>query len=154
MYQLAHDDKIKVLTSIEIKGKLTDIWDVLMDLDHWDKWTEHIAIVEGKFGKDEWIKVLFNTPDGKVYFDRQLVIFEYGRVFCWEGESMFPGLKDHHVFYLEERDEDKVCLVHADGFHGKVRPQEVEDMEKQMKILYEIINEDLKNYIENNENHH
>ena len=148
MYQLDEDDKIKILTSIEIKGRVSDIWEVLTDVGHWDKWSEHIAVVAGKFEKDESIKVRFNTPEGKVHFDRKLVIFEPQRVFCWEGESMFPGLKDHHIFYLEEKDGGKVRFVQADGFHGTERSHEAILVEEQLKGLYDVINAELKDYME------
>jgi len=149
MYSLKDDTKIQVSTSLIIDALPEKVWSVLSDIENWEKWTQFVASFEGDFRKDGQIKVVFNTPDGQVPFDRTLVIFEENRVFCWEGDAMWPGAKDHHVFHLEAIENGKTLFTHGDGFHGIERTEQVTEAEKQMEGLYALMNQELKNYVEN-----
>ncbi len=148
MYNIKEDKKINISTSIEINATPEKVWSVLADIDNWSKWTQFIASFEGDFQKDGQIKVVFNTPDGQVPFNRTLVIFEENRIFCWEGKALMPGSKDHHLFYLEAINDGKTKLTQADGFHGIERTPEIAEMEKQMEGLYALMNKELKAYVE------
>lgn len=149
MYSLKDDTKIQVSTSVIIDASPEKVWSVLADIENWKKWTSFVASFVGDFSKGGRIKVVFNTPDGQVPFDRTLVIFEENRVFCWEGDAMWPGAKDHHVFHLEAIENEKTLFTHADGFHGIKRTEQMTEAEKQMEGLYILMNQDLKNYVGN-----
>lgn len=148
MYNIKEDSKIGVATSIVIDAAPEKVWSVLADIENWSKWTQFVASFEGEFKKDGQIKVVFNTPDGQVPFDRTLVIFEENKVFCWEGDAMMPGSKDHHLFYLEATAGGRTELTQADGFHGIQRTPEIAEAEKQMEGLYALMNQELKKYVE------
>lgn len=150
MYSLKNDSKIQVSTSVVIDASPEKVWSVLADIENWRNWTQFVASFEGDFRKEGQIKVIFNTPDGQVPFDRTLVIFEENKVFCWEGDAMWPGSKDHHVFHLEEIENGKTHFTQADGFHGIERTELVAEVEKQMEGLYALMNQELKNYVEKN----
>ncbi len=149
MYVLKDDNKIQVSTSLIIDASPENIWSVLSDIENWKNWTQFIASFTGDFIKGGRIKVVFNTPQGQVPFDRTLVIFEENKVFCWEGNAMWPGAKDHHVLHLEAIENGKTLFTHADGFHGIERTEQVTEAEKQMEGLYTLMNLELKNYVEN-----
>ena len=150
MYNIKEDDKIKVSATTVIKAKPAVVWNVLSDIENWPKWTQFIASFTGEFKRDGQIKVVFNTPEGQVPFDRTLVIFEENKVFCWEGEAMIPGSKDHHLFHLEEDEAGNTILTQSDGFHHVERTEQVILVEEQMQGLYNLMNQELKAFIENN----
>lgn len=148
MYNLNEDIKIHVASSIAINATPEEVWKVLSDLENWKNWTRFVVSFEGDFNKDGNVKVVFNTPQGEVPFDRRLVIFEENKVFCWEGEAMWPDTVDHHVFHLEATKDGKTILTQADGFQGIERTEEVIAVEEQMKGLYALMNQELKQFVE------
>jgi len=150
MYSIENDSKIQILTSVVINVPPAKVWNVLSEIRSWKNWTQFIASFEGDFKKDGQIKVVFNTPEGQVPFERTLVIFEENKALVWEGEALWPGSKDHHVFYLEEIDKEKTLFTQADGFHGIERTEQMAEAEKQMEGLYMLMNEEFKKYVENN----
>lgn len=150
MYSLKDDTKIHVSTSVVIDAAPEKVWSILSDIKNWKNWTQFVASFKGDFKKDGQIKMAFNTPDGLVSFDRTLVIFEENKVFCWEGDAMWPSSKDHHVFHVEAYEDGKTLFTQADGFHGIERTELVAEAEKQMEGLYALMNQELKNYVENN----
>lgn len=148
MYDINKDNKIKISSSIIINATPEKVWSILKNINDWSEWTRFVASFEGDFRKNGNIKVVFNTPEGLVPFNRKLVIFEENKVFCWEGDAMMPGSKDHHVFHLAETADGKTELTQADGFHGITRTPEIEAAEKQMEGLYALMNQELKTFVE------
>ncbi len=148
MYHIKDDKDVRFSVSTTINANPKEVWEVLVDNKNWYKWTNLISKFEGDFSPNAEIKVTFNTPNGATTFDRTLFLFEENRVFAWEGEAIVPGSKDHHVFFLEEDENGNTIFTQGDGFYNVERTEEIIAFEGQLKQAYEIMNVDLKKYVE------
>ena len=143
------DDRIHISTDIVINAKKEDVWLVLSDLAKWPSWNSLIVSFAGNFSKNASLTLEFADPDnGAISFNRTMFLFEEGKSFGWTGEA-FAGLKDHHIFTIEELPDRRTRFTQADGLYGAEVPG-VDEIEQQMLAGYKLFNQELKTFVESN----
>ena len=139
-------DKIKFQSSIIINASSKNVWNAIKDHKNWNQWTNIVHSGNGEIKTDSDITISFNSPDGVLTFERKIITYEEGKQFGWSGEA-FQGLKDYHHFTVETLENGQTKFTQADGFWG-AKVEGIEVMEEQTKQAYELMNADLKKYIE------
>lgn len=140
-------ENIHISTDVIINAPRQIVWQVLSDLEKWPEWTSLMLSAKGTFKKGSQLILEFVSPDGgSIVFERSMFLFEEGKVFGWTGDA-FAGLKDFHVFELEDAGNGRTRLIQSDGLHGADIPG-VEEIEKQMLEGYKVFNQELKQLVE------
>ena len=140
------ENKIKIRSSIVINAHSDQVWEVIKDHKNWNQWTAIAHSGTGNIAPDSTITVSFNTADGVVSFERQVITYEDGKVFGWSGDA-FRGLKDYHHFVVETLEDGQTRFTQTDGFWG-AEFDGLEILEEETKQGYDMMNDHLKKYIE------
>lgn len=140
-------ENIHISTDIIINAPIEKVWEVISDLENWNKWTTLVLSAQGAILKDAAITIEFANPEGGgMTFQRTVFHFENGKTFGWTGDA-FAGLKDFHIYELEVLEDGTTKFIQSDGLHGAEVPG-VEVIEQQMLEGYKVFNQQLKGYIE------
>lgn len=140
-------ENIHISTDIIINAPVEKVWEVISDLENWNKWTILVLSAQGVIAKDASIIIEFANPEGGgITFQRTIFHFEKGKAFGWTGDA-FAGLKDFHVYELEALADGTTKFIQSDGLHGADVPG-IETIEQQMMEGYKIFNQQLKDFVE------
>lgn len=140
-------ENIHFSTDIIINAPIEKVWEVIADLEQWSKWTFLVLSAQGEITQDAAITVEFAKPEGGgMTFQRTIFHFENGKSFGWTGNA-FAGLKDYHIYELEELANGITKFTQSDGLHG-AEVAGIEVMEQQMLEGYKLFNQHLKDFVE------
>jgi hypothetical protein len=142
-------ENIHILTYIIIYAPIEKVWEVISDLENWNKWTKLVLSAQGTISQDAPITIEFANPEGGgMTFQRTIFHFDNGKAFGWTGDA-FAGLKDYHIYELVELPDRTTKFIQSDGLHG-AEVSGVEVLEQQILEGYKIFNQQLKNFVESN----
>lgn len=140
----------KVDTQIEINATRDQVWNVLTDFERMPEWSDSFQGIEGEFKEKGKATAIFKSPYGKkknMRFNHTLIEFEEGVSFGWS-DPFLMGMKDHHVYKLEELPNGNTLFIHTDRVKGGATFLLGGFMAKNMKSLYLKFNQDLKKRVE------
>jgi hypothetical protein len=139
-------------TEIEINGTIDQVWEVLTDFNSFPEWNPFIKKIEGELKVGAQLKVLIESPDGKVMtFKPTVKILEPITEFRWLGNLLIPGVFDgEHIFQLEQIDANKTNFVHRENFGGLLVPLFWKSVNSNTRREFEEMNKSFKERIETN----
>ncbi|MFY0686777.1 MAG: SRPBCC domain-containing protein [Cyclobacteriaceae bacterium] len=109
----------QIYTEIEIDATPEQVWDVLIDLQHWQDWNPFIVSSEGKAEEGRKIKNTMVNGDKRMVFKPKVLTVDKYKEFKWQGHLLIPGLFDGmHKFEIQQTAGGKVRVVQSEQFKG------------------------------------
>jgi hypothetical protein len=142
--------KTNIKSSIVINASPEQVWKVLTDFDKLKSWSSSFQGLQGNFEKDEDIEVTFKSPfGGQNKMKKKLFHFENGKSFGWTGIFLL-GMSDYHTHTVKALSDGRTEFTQTDGLQGGASFLLGKMLEKQMQKVYEVFNQELKSFVENN----
>jgi len=142
----------EIRTSITIEASPGDVWDVLMDFEHYNEWNPFILSIDGSPTVDAKIDVVLGI-EGKKPMNISPTVSECTMPsrFAWKGSVGVKGVFDgHHQFELVPIDEG-TRFVHYEEFSGALSPLVFRSIRKSTTRGFEEMNRALKDRLENDD---
>lgn len=134
---------------IDINASISEVWDILINFESWEKWNSFIPMVQGEFkvGKKMSIKVV--SPDMKEMFFKPKIyeIEQYKRI-SWGGSFLVFIYNGIHYFLLEYIDDNVTRFRQIEKFRGPIILL-MEKMITKTAVGYQNMNKEFKQYVEN-----
>ena len=139
----------KVETQIEINATPEQVWAVLTDFEKMPEWSSSFQGIKGDFKEGGKATSYFKKPVGKgnMEFEHTLIDFEEGVSFGWS-DPFAMGMKDHHVYRLEELPNGNTLFIQTDGVQGGATFLMGRLVAHNMKSMYNKFNKELKDRVE------
>lgn len=135
----------RVFTQIEINASSKDIWNVLVDTDHYSEWNPYHVKVQGKLKEGETLEVDIHKPNGnRINIHPQVIEVLPEKRLIWGGGilGLFIG---EHVFELQKTSNQSTLLIQRELFTGIAIPfAELDTIEEG----YQLMNKALKKKVE------
>jgi hypothetical protein len=109
---------------VRIEASPHEVWEVLVDLDSYEKWNPFFVEAAGKLEVGETI-VLTMAPVGKdpQSFAPKVLVIDRDKELVWRGRLGVPGLFDgRHTFTIQRVDETTVLFRQYEHFSGLLVP--------------------------------
>lgn len=107
-------------TEVEINAARSQIWQILIAKEHWKYWNTFLYDCDPNRpfiqGRDVVLSVLRSPGEEEVQF-RPLVTLVQPN-YCLKWLSTIPGLKNEHVFELQDVDINKTRFSYQQNFTG------------------------------------
>jgi hypothetical protein len=138
-------------TEIIINAPVNKVWDVLVDFQKYPEWNPFIKSFEGEIREGESFKVTIQPPGGKAMtFNPTCLKLAENQEFRWLGHLFFKGLFDgEHIFELSPFGSGQTKFVQRENFRGILVPFIWNQLEPKTKKGFEMMNEKLKELVEN-----
>jgi len=142
-------DKKHVFTEIEINASRDRVWSVLTDFDKMPEWSSSFQGIEGEFKEGGKAKSYFKAPIGEknMEFEHTIIEFEEEVSFGWS-DPLTMGMKDHHIYKLEELPNGNTRFIQIDGVEGGATHFLGKLVTNSMKSMYLKFNQELKERVE------
>lgn len=133
-------------TEITIDAPTDVVWDVLVDLEHYDEWNPFVVEATGRPEVGERLVNRLQPPGGKAMtFKPTVTQVDPGRTFEWLGRLGLPGVFDgRHRFELRPTSSGGTVLVHTEQFDGVLVRAMRSGLDTRTKAGFEAMNEALK----------
>lgn len=143
---------LKIKTEIVIKGSKEKVWEQLTNFKEYPTWNPFIQSIEGDLSKGSNLKVKIVPPNSKgMIFKPEIIELEENKRLCWLGTFLFKGLFDgEHQFELVDNLDGTTTFIQSEVFRGMLTPFFGEKFKLSTKIGFEMMNEKIKEIIENN----
>lgn len=138
----------KIHTEIEINAPREEVWQVLTDFEKMHEWSSSFQNLEGEFKQDGKATAFFKGPLGKtIKAEHSIIEFEEGVSFGWS-DPMAMGVRDYHIFRLEDLPDGKTKFIQSDHFtQGHSWFMQLM-MNNSMEKMYAKFNQELKDRVE------
>ena len=142
-------DKREVFTEIEINASREQVWSVLTDFEKMPQWSSSFQGIEGEFKEGGKAASYFKAPIGKknMKFEHTIIEFKEGVSFGWS-DPLTMGMKDHHLYKLEELPNGNTRFIQTDGVEGGATHFLGKLVVNNMKSMYLKFNQELKEQVE------
>jgi len=141
--------KTNIKANIIINARPEQVWKALTDFENLKNWSSSFYGLQGKFEKNRDVEIVFKTPLGKNKMKKKLFHFEEGQSFGWTGVFLL-GMSDYHMHTLKALSDGRTEFTQTDGLQGGASFLLGKMLEKQMQKGYEVFNQELKSFVENN----
>jgi len=141
---------MEIKTQILINAKPDKVWAALTDFQNHPTWNPFIKSITGEAKVGSQITVSIAPPDGKgMTFKPTVLAFEQNKEFRWLGKLLFKGLFDgEHNFELIDNGNGTTTFLHSERFKGLLVGLFKNQLNKNTKKGFELMNSSLKKYIE------
>lgn len=141
--------KKKVYTEIEINAPKEKVWNVLTDFEKMPEWSSSFQGMKGEFKEGGKATSYFKAPIGNknMEFEHTLIEFEDGVSFGWS-DPFTMGMKDHHIYRLEELPNGNTRFIQTDGVEGGATFLLGKLTANNMEKMYKKFNQELKDRVE------
>jgi hypothetical protein len=137
----------EIRSEIEINAPASEIWNVLVDFEHYQDWNPFIYKASGAAVPGRKIEIWVRTPSGKERKYSPIVTkVEDGLELRWLGKSFF--LEGEHTFSLLKVDQGSTKLVQTEVFKGLLAGFFGENTDRDIFEGFRRMNEALKGKIE------
>ncbi|MFY0607245.1 MAG: SRPBCC domain-containing protein [Cyclobacteriaceae bacterium] len=138
-----------ITTEIEIEGSLAEVWEVLVDLEKWERWNPFIIQCEGQPIQGSKIKNTMISGGKKMVFKPRVQVVQKQKEFTWVGHLYIPGLFDgRHRFLIKEVGPSRVLLTQDEQFSGLLSGIILRKIGEDTIASFEKMNEALKAEVE------
>ena len=136
----------EIKTEIDINAPIDKVWNILTDFKTYPNWNPFIVSLEGDVQIGSVFKVVLNPPESKpMTFKPRCLQMELNKEFVWLGKLFFTGIFDgKHIFELKENGPSKTKLVQREEFKGLLVPLLWNQLDKNTRKGFEMMNEKLK----------
>ena len=112
-------NKREVFTQIEINAPREKVWEVLTDFEKMPEWSSSFQGIKGEFKEGGKATSYFKSSFGRkdMEFHHTIIEFEEGVSFGWS-DPLTMGMKDHHVYKLEDMPNGNTLFIQTDGVEG------------------------------------
>ena len=133
---------------IEINVPVSDVWDVLVDVQSWEKWNSFIPLVEGNLVVGNTIKIKVVSPGMKeMIFEPVVYEIEKHQKISWGGGFLLFVYKGIHEFIIEKINEDTTRFRQTEKFQGPIVLL-MNKMIQKTALGYLKMNEEFKHFLE------
>ncbi|MEM9930403.1 MAG: SRPBCC domain-containing protein [Bacteroidota bacterium] len=142
-------NKREVFTQIEINAPREKVWAVLTDFEKMPEWSSSFQGIKGEFKEGGKATSYFKAPigGGNMEFQHTIIDFEEGVSFGWS-DPLMMGMKDHHIYRLEDLPNGNTLLIQTDGVEGGATHFMGHLVTHNMKAMYLKFNQELKDRVE------
>jgi len=140
-----------LVTEISINATASEVWAILMNLDHYSEWNPLIISSKGKPEVGQRITNIMQ-PEGQqpTTFKPKILIADPNKHFAWLGKVAFGGLFDgEHHFELVAISPTETKLIQHEYFSGILVPFLKTMLTVNTKHSFEALNLALKQRAEN-----
>lgn len=131
----------QIKTSITINASREKVWKILTNFEKYPEWNSFVKSVKGDVKVGNRIQV--KLPE--MTFKPVVLVFNENREFKWIGRLWFKGLFDgEHRFYLTDNGDGTTNFEHSEKFSGILVKLFSKSLDKNTKIGFEQMNEELK----------
>jgi hypothetical protein len=143
---------MEIKTQITINATPDKVWAVLTDFQKYPTWNPFIKSITGEPKVGSKITVSIVPPEGKnMTFKPTVLAFKHNKEFRWIGKLLFKGVFDgEHKFELIDKGDGTTIFNHSENFKGILVGLFKKQLENNTKKGFELMNENLKNFVENN----
>jgi hypothetical protein len=115
---------MQISESIEIDATVSQVWEILTDLDAYELWNPFIISASGTPAVGEKFTARFKPPGSKAMtMHPRVTALDVDRRFAWLGHALVPGLFDGaHEFVLEATADGGTRLTQSETFGGVLAP--------------------------------
>jgi hypothetical protein len=144
---------MEIKTQIIINTTPGKVWAVLTDFENYSSWNPFIKSITGEPKVGSQITVSIMPPQGKkMTFKPTVLVFEHNKEFRWIGRLLFKGVFDgEHKFELIDNGNGTMIFNHGETFKGILAGLFKKQLENNTKKGFEMMNENLKKFIESND---
>ncbi len=141
---------MEIKTQILINATPDKVWSILTDFQNHPTWNPFIKSITGEAKVGSQITVSIAPPDGKgMTFKPTVLAFEKNKEFRWLGKLLFKGLFDgEHKFELIDNGNGTTTFIQSEKFKGLLVALFKNQLERNTKEGFELMNASLKKYIE------
>lgn len=134
-------------TEIVIDAPRQTVWEVLTDFEKMPEWSSSFQNLVGEFKQNGKAVAHFKGPLGMIKADHTIIEFKEGVSFGWS-DPMAMGVRDYHMFKLEDLPDGKTKFIQSDHFtEGHSWFMQLM-MNNSMEKMYAKFNEELKERVE------
>lgn len=121
-----------------------------MDFGSYPEWNPFIISIIGKPKLRERLRVTLQAPGSKpMVFKPQVTLLKREKQFGWLGSLFIRGVFDgHHIFEIEELDNNKCLLVQREDFSGLLVPLLWKSLDTKTRAGFMAMNEKVKDLAE------
>ena len=133
-------------TEIAIDAPAEVVWDVLLDLEHYDEWNPFIIESSGRPEVGERLVNRMQPPGAKAMtFKPTVTEVEPYRIFEWLGRLGLPRVFDgRHRFELRTTPSGGTTVTHSEQFDGLLVRSMRSSLDTRTKAGFEAMNNALK----------
>jgi len=129
-------------TSIVIAASPQNIWTVLTDFKHFEKWNPFIRSVTGALSQGSKLKIHITPPGSKgMHFSPTIISLINGKRLQWLGTLGFKGLFDGaHLFDITDNGNGTCTFIQEETFSGilvSILKSQLRSTEEGFKLMNE-----------------
>lgn len=145
----------EIKTEILINASPERVWEVLTKFQDYPYWNPFITSLTGEVKTGKKIKATIAPPDANaMVFKLKVLAFEKNKEFRWLGHLIIPGLFDgEHKFELVDKGNGTTTFRHSETFKGLLIPLFKKMLDNNTLRGFEMMNQSLKQEVENNSIH-
>ncbi len=148
-------DMREISTEIEISAPITDVWNILSNIDQWAEWSPIINRSSGDVSVGSTLSITMMSKeagkDGPKY-NPVITILDKPESFRWRAKMIAEFIfTNEKVLRLEETNTG-TRLIHKERFSGMFVPLFWTSVENEVPSMLNLMNEALKTKVENNAN--
>jgi len=109
---------------VRIEAAPNEVWEVLTDLDDYEKWNPFFVKAAGRLEVGEKLHITMQPVGKKAQSMKpKVLVVKEGQELVWRGRLGIPGLFDgRHTFTIERIDGDTVLFRQYEKFSGILVP--------------------------------
>lgn len=137
-------------TSIIINASVSEVWNVLMDFNHYQDWNPFITSISGEPTANSRLEVKIEPEGAKSQIFKPTVLkHEANKEFRWLGHLFIKGLFDgEHYFLLRPLPQQRVEFIHGEIFTGLLSAVLMSMVGAQTQAGFNAMNQAIKNKVE------
>lgn len=109
----------EIRTEIEIDAPASRVWEVLTDIDGFQRWNPFVTRVSGDLRVGNTLRIEVHIPGGSnMKFAPTVLAADPDRELRWVGSLPFGAFRGEHFYLIEPISEDRVRFVHGEHFSG------------------------------------
>ena len=138
-------------TKVIINSSANRIFQTLLDFDNYPSWNPFITAISGNPVIGNQLQVAIQPPEKNAMAFTPIVIKNTpNQEFRWKGKLGVTGIFDgEHYFLLNALSPTQTELTHGENFSGFLTGIVFNMLEESTKQGFELMNESLKNHLEN-----
>jgi len=134
---------------IDINASISEVWNILIDFESWEKWNSFIPMIQGEFKVGNVMSIKVISPGIKeMFFEPKIYSIEINKRISWGGSFLIFVYNGRHDFLLEYIDDKVTRFRQIERFKGPVILL-MKKMITKTAIGYQNMNQEFKQYVEN-----